>query len=106
MSEQATNHGVNKTQHNLVATDFIRAVADVMADSLKTGKYKKNDWRKGRAWCEIYDKVQRHLTDWVERKDIDPESGRSALHHAAADLMILIFYEINNVGTDDRWKNG
>lgn len=104
MSDQAINRGADKIQHSLIAASFLRAVATVMTDSARSGKYPRENWRKGLPWHEPYDKVQRHLTDWWDRKDIDPESGRSALWHAAACLMILIEYEDKNIGTDDRWK--
>lgn len=103
MSEQAINKGSGKPQHSLVARSIINAIATVMTDSANTGKYPRENWRKGLPWHEPYDKIQRHLTDWWDRKDIDPESKRSALWHAACDLMILIEYEEKGIGVDDRW---
>lgn len=104
MNEQAVNKGADKPQHSLIATSILRAIAIVMTDSARSGKYERENWRKGLPWNEPYDKVQRHLTDWQDGKSIDPESGRSALWHAAACLMILIEYEAKGIGTDNRYK--
>lgn len=84
---------------------MVHGVAEVMTHSALTGKYPRENWRKGLPWHEVYDKVQRHLTDWWDRKSKDPETGLSALKHAACDLMFLIEYEEKGIGNDDRFKD-
>lgn len=103
MSEQAINLGKDKPQHSLVARSIINAIATVMTDSAKLGKYPRENWRKGLPWHEPYDKVMRHMTDWNDGRTLDAESGRSNLWHAAACLMILIEYEEKGIGIDDRY---
>ena len=104
MGKQAVNKGAGKIQHSLIAVSLLRAIATVMTDSARSGKYQRENWRKGLPWHEVYDKIQRHLTDFWDRKDVDPDSGRKALWHAACCLMILLEYDDRGLGVDDRWK--
>ncbi len=44
----------------------------------------------GRPLTEIYDACLRHLTEWKEGREYDPESGLAVLEHSAAQLSILL----------------
>lgn len=74
----------------LVDPGFIRSVARVMGFGVE--KYGLWDWMKGYDFSTCYDCTQRHLLAWWDGEDLDPESGEHHLAHAAANLMMLLFY--------------
>lgn len=55
-------------------------------------KYAPHNYRKGYEWSKSYDALQRHLSAWWEREDIDEESGLSHLGHAACHIFALIVF--------------
>lgn len=57
-----------------------------------TKKYAPHNYRRGYEWSKSYDALQRHLTAWWERDEIDPESGLSHLGHAAWHIFALIVF--------------
>lgn len=67
-------------------------------------KYKPHNWRYGLPWGDTYASMQRHLMAWINREDIDPETGISHLAHAGCQLLFLLEYELRGTGTDDRWN--
>lgn len=91
-----------KPKMSLVARSLLVAIATIMEFGLE--KYGRDNWKGGMIWSKPYDAVQRHLTDWWEGKSLDPETGKSALWHAACEIMFLIEYEQKNLGQDDRTK--
>lgn len=66
-------------------------------------KYGRYNWRSGMEWTRLVGAVLRHLFAWMRGEHLDPESGLSHLAHAACGLLFLLAYEINQVGTDDRY---
>jgi hypothetical protein len=68
-------------------------------------KYKAWSWRGNGAaqWSRVYASIQRHLTAWYAGQDDDPESGQHHLHHALAQLMMLVTYHAASEGADDRY---
>src|SRR5258706_14892372 len=91
-----------KPQLGLLSTDFIWAIAEIM--TLGSKKYGARNWRGGMEWHKPYDALQRHLTKWWDGESLDKESGKSHLHHAAAEIMFLVEYESKQMGLDDRYK--
>ena len=91
-----------KPMLGLVDTTFIWAIATIMTFGAK--KYGANNWRLGMDWHRPYDALQRHLTKWWDGEDVDLESGKSHLWHAACELMFLVWYEARGIGKDDRFK--
>lgn len=67
-------------------------------------KYADHNWRRGYKWSLSFDAALRHLTAWWEREDKDPESGLSHLAHAGWHVLCLLWFELNDKGTDDRWR--
>lgn len=68
-------------------------------------KYAKFNYLKGFDWSLAYDANQRHLHDFWNGVDVDPESGLPHLAHAAwQSLALLSFYE-RGLGTDDRYSS-
>lgn len=98
----------NKGKHrpSVVPTSLIKAVAQVIHKSSTEGggKYPMHNWRKGLPWTDVADSAMRHIQDFLDRKDIDKESGLHTLHHAATNLAFLIEYLETCPDLDDRYK--
>jgi len=91
----------NKPRMDLLSVDAMVAIANIMGMGAK--KYGDQNWRQGFAYSRLYAACQRHLTSWWNGDNLDDESGKSHLHHAACCLMMLIEHEIRNLGQDDRY---
>jgi hypothetical protein len=99
MSE-APKLDTGKLPMHLIPPAFLRAIAAVLAFGAK--KYAAWSWTKGKEWSRDYAAIQRHLNDWYDGVDNDPETGLSHLAHAACDLMFLFISQLCALGTDDR----
>jgi hypothetical protein len=76
-------------------------VVDVMAFGAQ--KYGERNWEKGIKYSRLYSALQRHLTDWWDGQDADPETGLPPLAHAACDaLFLLTFVLLGRAELDDR----
>lgn len=95
-----------KDRINLVPPDVIRAVSKVFA--FGADKYGENNWRDdmvNTSYVRTYNSIQRHLLDWLEGIDNDPESGFPHLDHALTQLMILKMQTLYSPSEmDDRYK--
>lgn len=65
-------------------------------------KYDDRNWEKGMDWSRLYGACLRHLFAWWNGEDIDPESGRNHLAHAACDLVFLLEFLETHPELDDR----
>jgi len=64
-----------------------------------------NDWQKGMSWSRYFSATMRHLMAyWWKGENLDPDTGKSHLAHAIASLLILMWYDDNAVGVDNRPK--
>lgn len=90
-----------KPELGLVPKSLIWAIGAILTFGAK--KYGAHNWRKGLAWSRAYNATLRHLTAWWDGENLDKESGKSHLHHAACELAFLIEYEEKGAGYDDRY---
>jgi hypothetical protein len=65
-------------------------------------KYDDHNYIKGYDWSLSYGAMQRHLMAWSSGEDIDPESGRMHLAHAAWHCFCLMVFAQEGLGNDDR----
>jgi len=63
------------------------------------------NWEKGIAWSRVYGAALRHLNAWYGGENLDPETGRSHLWHAATNIMFLMEFENTHPELDDRPSN-
>jgi len=71
-------------------------------------KYGVNNWRDdgdSTSKLRTYSSIQRHLNAWHAGEDLDPESGKTHLSHAATQLMILMMHCKEHPTLDDRYKS-
>ncbi|HZX51505.1 MAG TPA: dATP/dGTP diphosphohydrolase domain-containing protein [Pseudomonas sp.] len=70
-------------------------------------KYGRSNWRHAGVRPSIYvDAAMRHLTDWFEGNEVDPEDGVHNLAGALACLAILVDAKVTGKLVDDRNFNG
>lgn len=91
-----------KPRLGLISRVFLWGIAEILTHGAKI--YGDHNWREGMLWSRPYDALQRHLTAWWDGEDIDKDSGKSHLWHAAAELQFLVEYESKGMGKDDRYK--
>jgi len=89
-----------------IPPSFIIALADLMTESAK--KYSRWNYAKGQPYTVPYDSLMRHLHEFMDGEDTDPESGKSHLLHIAANAMIMWTTQQYQIKThpelDDRFK--
>ena len=95
-------HDQDKPDMSLLSNIALVKVAEVMTFGKK--KYSAHNWRGGFVWSRPLAAAARHLYAYIGGEDKDPETGLSHLSHAACGLMFLIDFEVNKIGTDDRYK--
>jgi hypothetical protein len=65
-------------------------------------KYARDNWKRGTNWHEFYGSALRHLYRWWNGEDVDPETGLPHLAHALWNVGALRYYQIHDLGTDNR----
>lgn len=80
-----------KPRIGLVAPEFVSGVAEVLG--FGAGKYGAYNWTEGIDYDRFYDAAQRHMTSWWIGEDLDIETGKNHLLHAACELMFLYCYQ-------------
>jgi len=90
---------------HLVPTIPLLMLAKVMA--LGAAKYGAFNWRDDAVSATVYvSAAMRHIFQWLDGEDIDPESGAPHLAHAMACFAILLDAKVNDKLIDDRPKTG
>ena len=89
-----------KPEVSQLSPQFVMDLADLMTQSAK--KYGKFNWAKGQDFCTPLDSCYRHLLKFQAGQDLDDESGKSHLLHAAANIMIMYHSQLFHKDLDDR----
>jgi hypothetical protein len=89
-----------KLPMHLIAPEMLVALATILR--FGANKYAERNWELGMEWSRCFSALERHMWAWWGGEDIDLETGRSHLWHAACCLMFLVAYEERKIGTDDR----
>lgn len=101
MTRKAIKSHDGKCRLDLIPTPAMRGMADAFEAGLKNGR-QPFDWLKGADWSLYIAGVKRHVTEFEERRDIDPDDGVHHLFKAMAGLAILSMYSELKLGNDDR----
>lgn len=94
--------GVKEERFSLVPVYPLTLLSRLYAFGAK--KYAAHNWRKGYEWSKSYDSVIRHLTQFWEGEDIDPETGIPHVICAAFHCFVLAQYMKDHPELDDRYK--
>lgn len=105
MSEKPSNPkdvvGIRKVSLSVVPTPVIWEIALGMQEGAL--KYGRHNYRAiGVRGSVYYDATQRHLTDWWEGQDIDPQSQLNHITKALSSLTVLRDAMIRDMWEDDR----
>ena len=82
-----TKFDSQKPRVGLVAPEFIQGIAEVLTFGAE--KYGAYNWAEGIDYDRLYDAAQRHLGAWHMGCDLDEETKKNHLLHAACELMFL-----------------
>jgi hypothetical protein len=99
-----------KVRLDLIPPEFIFAVGEIL--TFGADKYGVRNWEQGMKWGRVFGALMRHMWAWWGGKgptsksfifgDLDNETERSHLWHAACCIAFLVAYEERGVGEDDR----
>ena len=64
-------------------------------------KYADRNWERGYKWSLSYDALNRHLNQWCQGEDDDPETGTSHLIAVIWHATALFIFHRRGLGTDD-----
>lgn len=92
--------GQKPEQYSLIPVEALAEVARVYGEGAK--KYAPHNWRKGYSWSLSYDALQRHINAFWRGESLDPDDGLHHLAHACFHLFLLMTFEKEGLGTDDR----
>lgn len=105
MNEKETNPkdavGIKKVPMSCVSSPVVMEMALGMMEGAR--KYGRHNYRVAGVRASVYyDAAMRHLMDWWEGTDIDPDSGLSHISKAMSALHVLRDAMMNDMWTDDR----
>ena len=86
-STGSLRYNEGKPEMSQLDPNFIMELADLLTVSAK--KYGKYNWALGQKYSTVLDSLDRHIHKFKIGEDLDTESKRSHLIHAAANIMIL-----------------
>lgn len=97
---EGVKHDQEKNRLELIPPELLFAVGEILTFGAR--KYADRNWEKGMKWSRVFGALMRHLWSWWKKDDIDAETGKSHLWHAACCIAFLITYEQRKTGEDDR----
>lgn len=94
-------YNADKNRLELIPPEWPEGLAAVLTFGAK--KYEDNLWRRGMKFSACLGSSLRHIYKWARGEENDPETGIHHLLHAAVNLLFLYTYQLDKVGTDDRF---
>jgi hypothetical protein len=93
--------GIKKIPLSTISAPVLAEVGIAMLEGAR--KYGRHNYRVASVRASVYyDAAFRHLTDWWEGTDIDPDSGLSHITKAIAGLVVIRDAMIQDKFVDDR----
>lgn len=100
-SETGGRKGRKEERYSLIPPGPLAALARVY--SYGSEKYEDWNYARGYPYSWSMDSLIRHVEAFRRGENIDPESGRPHLAHAAWHCFTLMFFQEKGLGTDDRY---
>ncbi len=98
---QGTKHDGDKLRWDLAPWDAVGSFVEILTFGAR--KYSDRNWEKGIKHSRLFAATQRHLTAWWQGEDLDPETGKSHLAHAACDVLFMLAFVVRGrTDLDDR----
>ena len=98
--EAGTKYDAGKNRLDLIPVEALEEEGWIW--TMGAEKYGEYNWMKGMKWGRLYGAILRHLFRFWLGEDIDKESGRHHLAHAAWGCHALYIYWLRKLGTDNR----
>jgi hypothetical protein len=96
-----------KVRIDLVEPNFIVTVAKIMTYGVEEQDYEEGSWKKvPNPINRYYAALMRHILAWRGGETHDPQSRFHHLAHAAANVMILLFFELKSTVLRKEVSNG
>ena len=92
--------GSKLARFDLIPPDALWAVAEVYGKGAE--KYADRNWEKGYAWGLSVAALERHLSLFKQREDIDAETQCYHIAQVAWHALTLLTFQLRGLGTDDR----
>lgn len=99
--QESVKLDAGKAPWHLLPVEAMEDLVDVFNYGL--GKYGSRNWEHpGFVYSRLFSATMRHLWAWWGGEDIDKESGKHHLMHAASCILFLQQYHHTGAGKDDR----
>lgn len=92
--------GSKLARFDLIPPDALWKLAEVYGKGSQ--KYTDRNWEKGFAWGLSIAALERHLSLFKQREDIDPETQCHHIAQVAWHALTLLTFQLRGLGTDDR----
>ena len=102
---QASKFDSGKPRMDLLPVKPLKQVAEIL--TYGADKYGPDNWREGKpiAHSRHYAGIQRHLMAYWSGEDLDPETGKSHLAHAACGILFFLELSQSHPELDDRCRS-
>lgn len=97
---KSKRHNQDKVQLREIDPAFILGLGEVLTASRE--RYEEANWMKETKFSTPYESAMRHLMKFWAGDDLDEDTKKSHLLHAATNLMFLHYHLTSGVGIDDR----
>lgn len=87
--DRSLRYNQGKPDYSLIPMSALKEVAHVL--EYGASKYARDNWKKPTKWSVSFACCMRHLSAWQDGEDLDPESGRNHLGHAATNLLQMLY---------------
>jgi len=101
-NREANKYDDSKIRTDLLPTDALESVAEILTHGAQ--KYEERNWELGMSWGRVYGALLRHLFRFWGGENVDPDSGKPHVAHAACCALMLLAYYLRGTGKDDRHK--
>lgn len=99
-SEPGLRYDNGKPAVDLLPPREILEIAQVATHGV--AKYEEHNWARGMKWGRVFSSCLRHLFAFWGGERYDRESGLHHLAHAGWNVLALLYYDNNSIGTDNR----
>lgn len=92
-----------KPRMDLLPDDALEDIARVLG--FGADKYAPGNWALGIPISKLIAAQKRHMKDFIEGRDFDPESGLHQMAHVACNDLFILWMLKHRPDLDDRWIN-
>lgn len=103
VSSTGGEKGMKRAQLGAIDPQSLLRLAEVAGFGAR--KYARLNYMNGFDWSLAFDAAQRHLLEFWNGTDRDPESGLPHLAHAAWQCLALLTFMERGLGADDRYSS-